>query len=85
MGRFKNGYQEDMCLKEIGLLAQNLLTILDSIPKHKRGTSCGLLMAHFCWALIIQNKSILASILLGISGFSGTFVSHTNFKFCESE
>ena len=27
----KNGYQKNMCLKEIGLHAQNLLTILGSI------------------------------------------------------
>ena len=27
----KNGYQEDMCLKEFGPHAQNMITILDSI------------------------------------------------------
>ena len=27
----KNGYQKDMCLKEIGLHAQNMIIILDSI------------------------------------------------------
>ena len=31
---FKNGYQNDMCLKEIGIHAQNMITILGSIVRH---------------------------------------------------
>ena len=34
----KNGHQKDMCLKEIGLRAQNMLTILGSIVNIIGGT-----------------------------------------------
>ena len=33
----KNGYQKDMSLKEIGLRAQNMITILGSISQHNWG------------------------------------------------
>jgi len=33
----KNKYQKEMCLKEIGQRAQNMMTILDSISQHNRG------------------------------------------------
>ena len=34
----KNGYQKDVCLKEIGLRAQNMITILGSIVDVIGGT-----------------------------------------------
>ena len=34
----KNGYQKVMCLKEIGLCAQSMITVLDSIVSVTRRT-----------------------------------------------
>ena len=54
-----------MCLNEIGVHAQNLLTILDSIVNISGGP-CGLLMAYSQLTLINHSNSRLAPILSGI-------------------
>jgi hypothetical protein len=34
---YKNGYQIDICLKEIGVRAENMITTLGSIVRHNWG------------------------------------------------
>ena len=50
----KNGYQKDMCSKEIGLCAQNVITILSSIVNIIEGDIYDHLMSTQIFALIMN-------------------------------
>jgi hypothetical protein len=50
----KNGHQKDMCLKEIGLQDQNMLTILGSIANMIGGDVYDHLMSAGIFTLIIS-------------------------------
>ena len=49
----KNGYQKDMCLKGIGLRAQNMITIIGPIVNILGGDVCDHLMSTQIFTLIM--------------------------------
>ena len=55
---FKNGYQNDTCLKEIGLVAHKLFTIMDSIINMIGKHLCEHLLRMRTFTLIMNKKFI---------------------------
>ena len=76
----ENEYHKDVCLKEVGLHAHNLLTIVGSIINIRGGGGGPMWPSypHCQWTLIIHDNSRLALNFSGIDpGFSRYICGHT--------
>ena len=63
---FKNRYQKDMCLQEVGLCAENRIIIQNSNSQHKRGNLYDQLISTRIFILMMNKICILIMYFISL-------------------